>query len=343
MRLVSAAVPSLTVLALAPFGCERMKTVAPPPLPATSAVVAARDVLPVAASSSASGVAEVRVRHCPEGRPPPLSGERHLTVGGRTRTFLVDYPPREASLEAEEPMPLVLAFHGWGGNPEQLERTTRLASKITARGWIAVRPLGVEKSFNAGSCCGWASKVGVDDVELARKIVAAVEAEACVDGRRVYTTGFSNGGFLAHRLACEASDLFAAIASVSGTFGIPSCTPKRAVPVLQVHGLRDAVVHFDGTPKDGWSSVATVLSTWRKIDGCGDEAPTTVYEHGNVTCTRESGCAPGSEIVLCRDAKAGHTWPGGPTSKGAYGSQDLDATSYVLDFFARHELPRVEP
>ncbi len=333
---------SASWLSLAPLGCGRAKSVVPPPLPATSAVASAREpanVAPPAASSSSPIVAAPPPPACPPGRKPPVSGAREIALDGRTRTFLVDYPAREASLDEPKPAPLVLAFHGWGGSPDQLERTTKIAAGINARGWIAVRPAGIDKSFNAGACCGQASKVAVDDVAFARKIVALVEEEACVDKKRVFSTGFSNGGFLSHRLGCEASDTFAAIASVGGTFGFAACAPPRPVPVLQVHGARDAVVKWDGTPKSGWSSVATVLSTWRKIDGCGDDEPTPIYAHGNVKCTRASGCSAGSELILCRDAKAGHTWPGGPTSTGQWGSQDLDATSYLLDFFARHPMP----
>jgi polyhydroxybutyrate depolymerase len=334
---------SVPLLAVAPLGCGRGKSVAPPPLPATSTVASAREIQSTAPPAASSAFVEASPPPpppaCPPGRTPPVSGTREITLDGRTRTFAVDYPPRETSLDAPKPAPLVLAFHGWGGTPEQLERTTKIAASINARGWIAVRPAGIDKSFNAGTCCGQASKVSVDDVAFARKIVAIVEAEACVDKKRVFSTGFSNGGFLSHRLGCEASDTFAAIASVGGTFGIQSCAPPRPVPVLQVHGARDAVVKWDGTPKSGWSSVATVLSTWRKIDGCGDDEPTAIYAHGNVTCTRASACSAGSELILCRDKLAGHTWPGGPTSTGKWGSQDLDATSYLLDFFARHPMP----
>jgi poly(3-hydroxybutyrate) depolymerase len=110
------------------------------------------------------------------------------------------------------------------------------------------------------------------------------------------------------------------------------------VPVLHVHGARDKTVKWEGTPTTGWSSVEKVVATWRKIDGCGEDEPAPIYAHGQMKCTRASGCAAGSELVLCRDERAGHTWPGGPTSTGKFGSQDLDATSYVLEFFARHAM-----
>jgi polyhydroxybutyrate depolymerase len=327
------------------LACGRGHAPAPPPVPATSTVTMQSSSAPAVASSAppvaaSSGVALMSPPpSCPRGRKAPASGAREITLDGRTRSFVVDYPTRELSLDDEKPHPLVLAFHGWGGSPEQLERTTKIAEAITARGWIAVRPAGTGQSFNAGTCCGKASLAGVDDIAFTRKIVSIVEDEACVDKKRVYSTGFSNGGFLSHRLGCEAADTFAAIASVGGTLGISTCKPSRPLAVLQVHGARDAVVKWDGTPKSNWSSVATVVDNWRAIDGCGADEATPIYARGKMKCTRASGCTAGTELILCRDENAGHTWPGGPTSTGKWGSQDLDATKFVLDFFARHALP----
>lgn len=343
-RALLVAAGALATCATTGVACGRALTTSPPPVPATSTVTsttvassAPTAAPPVAASS---GVAQMSPPPaCPRGRKAPTSGARELTLDGRARTFLVDYPAAELSLDDEKPRPLVLAFHGWGGSPEQLERTTKIAAGINGRGWIAVRPAGSGQSFNAGTCCGKASQAGVDDVAFARKIVALVEEEACVDKKRVYSTGFSNGGFLSHRLGCEAADTFAAIASVGGTLGISSCTPSRPLAVLQVHGARDAVVKWDGTPKSNWSSVATAIDTWRKIDACGADEAAPIYARGKMKCTRASACSAGTELILCRDEQAGHTWPGGPTSTGKWGSQDLDATGYVLDFFARHAMP----
>jgi predicted esterase len=74
-------------------------------------------------------------------------------------------------------------------------------------GFIAVVPQGYRLSWSAGECCGTAARLGLDDVGLVRAIVDYVEHMVCIDRSRIFATGYSNGGYLSYRLACEASDL----------------------------------------------------------------------------------------------------------------------------------------
>ncbi len=292
-----------------------------------------------AASQDPPGQAHGEITMAPQKPVDPCvaphlqTGPRTFVTGGIERSFTVDAPPPNPGV----PKPLLLAFHGWGGDPDQLERTTGLTAAATARGWVIARVLGVGKSWNAGSCCGDAVDLAIDDVKMARELVATIAAEACIDKRRIHATGFSNGGFLAHRLGCEASDLFASIASVGGTLGIPTCAPQRGVSVLHVHGEADGIVKFEGTEAKGWSSVATVIDTWLAADGCTRGEVNETYAQGNAQCVRYMTCPSPLEVTLCRDLKLGHTWPG-PSSTGYGGSKDLDATSMVLSFFERNPM-----
>ena len=267
------------------------------------------------------------------------SGARELaSEDGVSRTVLIDAPALDPA-QPNAAHPLLLAYHGWGGDPDQLERTTGLVAAALARGYVVARPLGIGKSFNAGTCCGDASEQKVDDVRFARTLVATLEQQVCIDRRRVYAAGFSNGGFLSHRLGCESADLFAAIASVSGTFGVDSCSPSRPVSVLHIHGKADGIVKFGGDPTRGWSSVATVIDAWVRADRCALDDAREVYARGAARCVRSGACEGGVEVTLCRDDRAGHTWPGGPRSTGYGGTRDLDATTSILEFFARHQAP----
>lgn len=270
---------------------------------------------------------------CPGGDD---SGERRiveLRAPDGPRRYLVDFPR-----DAPGPRPLLLAFHGWGGSPSQLEGTTRIAERGTSRGYVVVRPFGYNHSWNGGTCCGLGSELHLDDVAFARAIVQQVSAAACVDPKRVYATGYSNGGFLSHRLGCEAADDFAAVGSVAGTMGIAACKPSRPVPVMHIHGAIDGIVRWGGVEDKHWSSVDTVIERWLAADGCQGAPTEETFHVGKARCVRNAACASGSEVVLCRDGGAAHTWPGGPHSTGWGGSQDLDATTMLLDFFDRHPM-----
>ena len=79
-------------------------------------------------------------------------------------------------------------------------------------------------------------------------MVEEVAAEHAVDRRRVYVVGFSNGGFMSYRLACDHADRIAAIVSISGaTYADPDrCAPSEPVAVLEVHGTDDRTIPYDG-------------------------------------------------------------------------------------------------
>jgi polyhydroxybutyrate depolymerase len=85
-------------------------------------------------------------------------------------------------------------------------------------GCIAVFPDSSKKagddSWNAGYCCANAEKDQIDDVQFARGMIKWLEANSCVDPKRVYATGGSNGDGMTDRLACDAADVIAAVAPV---------------------------------------------------------------------------------------------------------------------------------
>jgi polyhydroxybutyrate depolymerase len=80
----------------------------------------------------------------------------------------------------------------------------------------------------------------VDDLGFFDAIVKKLEGDYCIDAKRVYVAGFSNGGFFAHRIGCERADVVAAVAPVSGVLGMPpgQCKPSRKVPVLEFTATR---------------------------------------------------------------------------------------------------------
>lgn len=246
---------------------------------------------------------------------------RSVEVGGRTREYLLHRP---AGLTGRAP--LVVVFHGWGEGAASAEQGGGWEEAAERHGFVVALPEGVEASFNAGSCCGAAQEEGVDDVALADAVVEDVSRSAAVDPDRVYAAGFSNGGMMAYRLACE-SDRFAAVGSVGGAEVRRCARPRRPVSILQVHGTADDVVPLDGSrDPDGIPVPAArpVLRAWRSRLRCG--APRTTAQ-GDVRRTT-ARCPGGREVGLLTLRGAGHLWP--------VRSDGLDATETLWRFFARH-------
>jgi polyhydroxybutyrate depolymerase len=266
----------------------------------------------------------------------PGDREQRVRVGGVERVYRVHVP---RSYDPARPAMLVFNFHGYLSNEAQQADWSNLDAAADTRGFVAVHPRGRDTSWNAGVCCGAAMTRQDDDVGFVRAMLAALEAELCVDRRRVFATGFSNGAFFANRLACELSDRIAAVAPVAGLVGVTPCAPPRPVPVLNFHGDADLVVPYQGSPVLGFPAVTDSMRGWAARNGCG-AAATEVLRRGDARCVSFTGCAAGAEVILCTLSGGGHTWPGGDVSAlGGRTSRDLDATRYLLDFFERHPLP----
>ncbi len=282
-----------------------------------------------------------------DGGLPPGRHVFTLLHGGLQRAYTVVVP---AAPPAAAPPPMVLAFHGGGGNMQHMARDALygLVEQAQASGWVVVFPNGYSRlpggqlaTWNAGLCCGAARDRGVDDVGFVRAVVADVQRRVPVDARRLFATGMSNGGMMSYRLACEAADLFRAVAAVAGTDGSPSCQPVRPVSVLHIHARDDDRVLFNGgsgvssaTHAD-FVSVPDTLDRWARLNRCtGPTVP--VLQRPGVRCEVRSGCATGAEVRLCVTETGGHAWPGGRKRRGGEGSPALDATAEIWAFFARH-------
>ncbi|MEZ5701944.1 MAG: prolyl oligopeptidase family serine peptidase [Burkholderiaceae bacterium] len=184
----------------------------------------------------------------------PGDYEFKLIHQGHERAYRVHVP--KAFQRGAPPLPLVMAFHGGGGNMD-IQATDRFYGLITQseRGnTLLVFPNGYSRlpagklaTWNAGLCCGQARDKGIDDVGFVRAVLADLAQRLAFDRQRVYAIGMSNGGMMSYRLACEMADTFQAIASVAGTDGTgPDCRPSRPVPVLHIHAKDDERVLFNG-------------------------------------------------------------------------------------------------
>ena len=296
---------------------------------------------------------------------------RTLDLDGGSRTYDLHVPP---GLVQSKPAPLVLAFHGGGQSATAFEGFAHLQTKSDSSGFILVEPEGTPALpgsspgsldvWNAGNCCELAAQVNdnVDDVGFVEAMLGSLASEICIDPKRVFATGFSNGGMLSHRLACQLSDRIAAIAAVSGGMGnrnldvtpvqtLFPCAPGRPVPVLHIHGTQDACYPFDGgyVPLSAITAepVMVTVGDWAMRNGCSASAPTTVLTAGVATCVAYP-CPAAGDVELCTIDGGGHFWPGGDDWTGSQvvcginqgvRSMDLIANDALWDWFVHHPMP----
>jgi polyhydroxybutyrate depolymerase len=263
----------------------------------------------------------------------PGESERTINVGGLERSYFLHVPP---SLAADQPLPLVLAFHGYSGTGKSLAAATGFSDLADLYGFLVVYPDGLgpagATSWNAGGCCGFAKSANLDEVAFVRGILSDLGTIARIDPQRVYATGFSNGAMLSYRLGCEMSDTLAAVAPVAGVLLNNACGPAQPVSILHIHGMADTSVPYSGntTPAASgvFESVEQSIATFVALDGC-PPAP-EVKQHGLVTHTAYGPCRDGSAVELYSLQGIGHFWP--PTAI-------LPASQIIWNFFVAHPKP----
>ncbi len=227
---------------------------------------------------------------------PP--GDYLFTIhhGGYLRDYELHVPPSYNGA----PVPLVVDFHAFGDTGTVQRNASGFLRESDEEGFIVAWPTGLERSWNTGGfCCGFAARNEVDDVGFSQAVVADIAARTAIDETRVYATGASNGGGLTHLLACEAADVFAAVAPTAFTLPTESavdCRPERPISVVHFHGLHDNTVAYDGSP--ALRGAVESLEAWASINWCVGP-PVRILEQSNSFCDAYETCAGGVVSVLC--------------------------------------------
>ncbi len=236
-------------------------------------------------------------------------------------------------------VPLVVALHGGGGNPEQFERASQIAEKALAAGFAIALPAGTPgrmarlRTWNAGYCCAAAQRQGVDDVAFLDAVIASA-AQAGASGP-VFLTGMSNGAMMAQTYAARRAGRVAGVASVSGTMDTRRLRVGAPVPLLHIHGTADPMVPYAGGQGDSsltradFSSVAEVMADFRAPFGAMGESRKS-WTAGGYDFVRTAWSTGGQEKVVLITVEGGdHEWPGGRRAD----DQALDASDMAIAFF----------
>lgn len=239
---------------------------------------------------------------------------RDLTfeVEGLQRSYRLFAPPSEN----RDPRSLVIVIHGLGQTGKLLAPATGYDALATEHGFLVVYPDAVDRLWNTR----FGSEMGglPDDVAFLASLVDEVDRTHPLDRRRVYATGHSDGARMTYRLACERSDVVAAVAPVAGGMTQP-CRPTRPVAVLQIEGEDDQLSRHEA---------AGAVETMRELNGCQLSA---VERVDAARVERHTACRAGVEVASVVVPGVGHhVWP---TAADGY-----DATAHSWAFLSRFSL-----
>jgi len=239
-----------------------------------------------------------------------------------------------------DPVPLLFSFHGLGSNGIEQIDLTAFDVLAEQEGFIAVFPdateldrddypeaelpdlEGAEIQWNLGGE-SLQYYAGVDDVGFVSDMVAWLETNYNIDESHIYSTGMSDGALFSYLLAFNLTT-FAAIAPVCGPmpWGFEVLPEPDPITVILMHGTADSIIFYDGYGGMGGNvtySVDETIAYWCGVDGINMTTTEPVETVWGPTATDltvvhryvYSGGMNGTEVILFKVAKGGHTWPGG--------------------------------
>ena len=193
-----------------------------------------------------------------------------IEIGGQRPAQLLLPADRDA-----EPLPLILSLHGYSGEASAHDWYFGLSERIPQYRFALITPQGTTNSsglafWNATDACCNFDGSEVDDFGWLSALVA--EAREIVDISGVHVVGYSNGGFMAYRLACAGLEGLVSIVSLAGSsFGDPDrCADAAPVSVLQIHGSADLDIPYDGSLEyeGGYPGALALTERWAQRAGC---------------------------------------------------------------------------
>jgi len=323
---------------------------------AIAAVLLLGWTVPARAATTAAKVAPKASEGCDSGtKVKKGEAKAKLSSGGEDR-FYYRYIPR--AYNGKKPVPVVVDLHGHTEPVTFHKNVSALGQFGDKHGFITITPQG------SGPPPKFETEKGAADLQFILDLLDLVEADRCVDTRRIFMTGYSNGAFVTSVFACDHADRIAAFAPVAGIRNVPGCNPSRPTPVVAFHGVADEWIAYEGGYGPGVYSLSEpetaelirsgaatysdlsipeVVAAWAARNGCDPaRAPTEKQVSDDTTLIRYK-CPDHADVRLYAVDGAGHTWPG---SKAMVGLKQfigpttlsISATEIMWKFFQKHPL-----
>lgn len=238
-------------------------------------------------------------------------GQEIFNHDGMERNYIY-YAPEDIPENA----PLIFVLHGYTSSNAFINGYSGFNAIADEHKVAICYPQG---TLDLGGTTHWNANLNistVDDVDFLKELARHLQSAKSLSAEHTFACGMSNGGFMSYTLACEATDVFKAIASVTGTMSGADwmeCDAEDPIPVFQISGLVDEVVPVDGSMNTfgGWGGAPdylTVNEYWKEKNGCTTTELVQVSDA--VEATLHSNGVNGNEVWLYPVENMSHTWPG---------------------------------
>jgi polyhydroxybutyrate depolymerase len=213
----------------------------------------------------------------------PTDGMGSIMVGGKSRDYILRLP---AGYDGTSPNRIIFFFHGAQGSAVQVDNGDPPNMGLDPTGpYYGSREHADDHTiFVAGQADGtWND----NDIDYVKALVDKFKGDLCLDESRIMATGFSMGGIMTLRVACDMSDVFRAVTPMSCSLSAANCKDGGHVAYWSSHGEQDTTIDI--------SNGEAARDEFIKRNGCGmDTKPI-----GDNGCAAYQGCDDGYPVVWC--------------------------------------------
>jgi polyhydroxybutyrate depolymerase len=267
----------------------------------------------------------------------------HFSFDGLNRQYRLHMPD---VLSADAP--LVFVLHGYSGSAISIKGYSDMDQVADDNGFAVCYPQGTTDQWHSSFWnVGYSfhQSETVDDVGFLTALAQYLQGEYGLNSQNTFCTGMSNGGDMCYLLACQASDIFKAIAPVAGCMMewiYSSCTPADTIPVFEIHGTDDDITWWDGDMEDTqgygpYLDVMTSFDFWVQLNNCAgctqpiiiDTMPDLDPSDGSIVIShKDTAGIDHNQVWLYEVLGGGHDWP------GSSGNMDIVASEEIWNFFS---------
>ena len=224
--------------------------------------------------------------------------------------------------------PLILMMTGLNTNSSGFKSQTNMDETACPRGYAVCYVQPGLRTGGRGWDCGLSEPREVDSLDYLVNLVIYLQDEYGLSKTKAFAAGFSNGGFMAHRVAMEASDTFLAVASVAGVMTNmiwDERSDKTSIGVLEIYGTADPIIPQNGNDTAlPYPPIEDVMKYWAQANGLS--ASGTEQLSGVAELTKYTAFLNKTQVWSVKIDGGEHVWP----------TEDIagfSANELILDFF----------
>jgi len=239
--------------------------------------------------------------------------------------------------------PLVFVLHGYSGSANNIKNYSGMDQVANNNNFAVCYPNGTRDQWNYrfwNVGYDFHQNSTVDDIGFLIALAQYLQNEYQLSAEKTFSTGMSNGGDMSYLLACQASNIFSAVAPVAGCMMEwiqNSCSPSKPIPVLEIHGTNDNTTLWNGdmNNNDGYGAYLPTndgINFWVQLNNCTTLEIDTLLDldpsDGSIVITEKHKLGiENNQVWLYTILNGDHDWP------GSYGNMDINSSEVIWDFF----------